>query len=69
MLNCLMPACSKKYGADRHAGNLKSLNELAHKAGAHYIVHTGDFGFYDEDSLNRIADKLVHKKPIPHDAD
>ena len=38
-------------------GNLKSLNELAAKSGAQYIVHTGDFGFYDEDSLKRIADK------------
>lgn len=43
--------------ADLLLGNLKSLNELAHKAGAHYIIHTGDFGFYDDDSLKRIADK------------
>ena len=38
-------------------GNLKSLNELAQKAGANYIIHTGDFGFYDGESLKRIADK------------
>ena len=42
---------------DWNPGNLKSLNELAQKAGAHYIIHTGDFGFYDEESLKRIADK------------
>ena len=41
-------------------GNLKSLNDLAQQARANYIIHTGDFGFYDEDSLKRIADKCVH---------
>lgn len=38
-------------------GNLRSLNDLAKQARADYIVHTGDFGFYDESSLERIADK------------
>ena len=42
---------------DTIAGNLKSLNDLAQQARANYIIHTGDFGFYDEDSLKRIADK------------
>lgn len=41
------------------AGNLKSLNELAKVARADYIIHTGDFGFYDESSLDRIADKYA----------
>ncbi|CAD6582980.1 MAG: hypothetical protein ASARMPREDX12_001139 [Alectoria sarmentosa] len=40
-------------------GNLKSLNDLAQQARANYIIHTGDFGFYDEDSLQRIADKTL----------
>jgi hypothetical protein len=39
------------------AGNLKSLNELAKTAKADYILHTGDFGFYDNSSLERIAEK------------
>ena len=39
------------------SGNLKSLNDLAAQARADFIIHTGDFGFYDEDSLKRIADK------------
>jgi len=45
--------------ADRsfRSGNLKSLNELAKQARADYIIHTGDFGFYDENSLDRIAEK------------
>lgn len=38
-------------------GNLRSLNELAKTANADYILHTGDFGFYDHTSLDRIADK------------
>ncbi|KAL2397672.1 hypothetical protein ABEF93_003118 [Exophiala dermatitidis] len=40
-------------------GNLKSLNELAKTAKADYILHTGDFGFYDNTSLERIAEKTL----------
>jgi hypothetical protein len=42
---------------DGSQGNLKSLNDLAKQARADHIIHTGDFGFYDETSLDRIADK------------
>ncbi len=42
---------------DEYQGNLKSLNDLAKQARADHIIHTGDFGFYDETSLDRIADK------------
>ena len=38
-------------------GNLQSLNQLAADARANYIIHTGDFGFYDDKSLDRIAEK------------
>lgn len=38
-------------------GNLQSLNELAKAARADHIIHTGDFGFYDAHSLDRIAEK------------
>lgn len=41
------------------AGNLQSLNQLAADARANYIIHTGDFGFYDDRSLDRIAEKYV----------
>lgn len=44
---CLLP----------YSGNLRSLNELAKQARADHIIHTGDFGFYDNTSLERIADK------------
>lgn len=38
-------------------GNLRSLNDLAKRTNADHIIHTGDFGFYDSGSLDRIADK------------
>ena len=44
-------------GLTRDLGNLRSLNELAKQARADHIIHTGDFGFYDDTSLERIADK------------
>lgn len=51
------------------AGNLQSLNQLAADARANYIIHTGDFGFYDDRSLDRIADKYVHAQmPCPESA-
>ncbi|KAI1074192.1 hypothetical protein F5B20DRAFT_564500 [Whalleya microplaca] len=40
-------------------GNLGSLNELALQARADHIIHTGDFGFYDNTSLDRIAEKTL----------
>ncbi|PHH82527.1 hypothetical protein CDD82_5708 [Ophiocordyceps australis] len=40
-------------------GNLRSLNELAKQARADYIIHTGDFGFYDDTSLERIVEKTL----------
>lgn len=43
--------------ADRFVGDLRSLNELAKTANATHILHTGDFGFYDHTSLERIAEK------------
>lgn len=33
------------------------MNDLAKQARADYIIHTGDFGFYDDRSLDRIAEK------------
>ncbi|KAH8601485.1 hypothetical protein B0O99DRAFT_589522 [Bisporella sp. PMI_857] len=40
-------------------GNLRSLNDLAKQAKADHIIHTGDFGFYDDSSLDRIAEKTL----------
>ncbi|KAJ5363486.1 uncharacterized protein N7496_009199 [Penicillium cataractarum] len=44
-------------------GNLKSLNDLAKQARADHIIHTGDFGFYDDTSLERIADNMLPNIP------
>lgn len=45
-------------------GDLRSLNELAKTANATHILHTGDFGFYDHSSLERIAEKYVPNQPL-----
>lgn len=46
-----------------YIGYLKSLNDLAKTAKADYILHTGDFGFYDNTSLERIAEKYAIMTP------
>ncbi|KAI9499272.1 hypothetical protein BDB00DRAFT_226710 [Zychaea mexicana] len=40
-------------------GNISQLNVLAREANADYIIHTGDFGFYDRSSLDRISDRTL----------
>jgi len=30
---------------------------MAKKMNAQYVIHTGDFGFYDDDSLDRMNEK------------
>ncbi|KAI9357499.1 hypothetical protein BD770DRAFT_410814 [Pilaira anomala] len=42
-------------------GNISELNRLAREYNAHYIIHTGDFGFYDRSSLDRIGER-----PLKH---
>lgn len=63
---CRRQRYGKHFGREREywqtdsvriTGNLRSLNDLAKQARADYIIHTGDFGFYDDTSLERIADK------------
>jgi len=53
-LDFLSQECSERLTS---SGNLRSLNELAKQARADHIIHTGDFGFYDDSSLERIAEK------------
>ncbi|KAL9604688.1 MAG: hypothetical protein Q9219_000408 [cf. Caloplaca sp. 3 TL-2023] len=50
---CQLPAACQTDVVDM------SLNDLARQARADHIIHTGDFGFYDETSLERIADKTL----------
>ncbi|CAO1629420.1 unnamed protein product [Sympodiomycopsis kandeliae] len=40
-------------------GNLATLNKLAADHKAHAIIHTGDFGFYTNESLERISDRTL----------
>ncbi|CEH15549.1 hypothetical protein CBOM_03848 [Ceraceosorus bombacis] len=40
-------------------GNLSSLNALAREHNAQAIIHTGDFGFYEQASFDRISDRTL----------
>uniref|UniRef100_D8QLK5 DUF2433 domain-containing protein n=1 Tax=Schizophyllum commune (strain H4-8 / FGSC 9210) TaxID=578458 RepID=D8QLK5_SCHCM len=40
-------------------GRLSALNDLAREANAHAVIHTGDFGFFEEESLQRINDRTL----------
>ncbi|KAI9483346.1 MAG: hypothetical protein EXX96DRAFT_499422 [Benjaminiella poitrasii] len=42
-------------------GNISELNRLSREFNADYIIHTGDFGFYDRSSLDRIGER-----PLKH---
>ncbi len=44
--------------SDTH-GNLKIINELVHKTGCDAVIHAGDFGFYDDESVDRLSDREV----------
>ncbi|KAJ7647912.1 Ser/Thr protein phosphatase [Roridomyces roridus] len=40
-------------------GRLSALNDLAREANADAIIHTGDFGFFEAHSLDRINDRTL----------
>ncbi|KAI9438515.1 hypothetical protein H4582DRAFT_1814033 [Lactarius indigo] len=40
-------------------GRLSSLNDLAREANAKAIIHTGDFGFFEATSIERIKDRIL----------
>ncbi|KAI7882547.1 hypothetical protein K492DRAFT_176289 [Lichtheimia hyalospora FSU 10163] len=40
-------------------GNISHLNQLARDTNADFIIHTGDFGFYERSSLERISDRTL----------
>ncbi|PWN38290.1 uncharacterized protein FA14DRAFT_119503, partial [Meira miltonrushii] len=40
-------------------GNLSSLNKLAAQTDAQAIIHSGDFGFYENESFERISDRTL----------
>ena len=40
-------------------GNFSRLNELAAQHNARAVIHTGDFGLYDKESIDRMADRTL----------
>lgn len=40
--------------SDTH-GNLDQINKLVEEAKADFVIHAGDFGFYDEESIGRLS--------------
>ncbi|KAI0786516.1 hypothetical protein C8Q75DRAFT_893207 [Abortiporus biennis] len=40
-------------------GRLSALNDLAREANASAIIHTGDFGFFESSSMDRINDRTL----------
>ncbi|CAG8453754.1 11335_t:CDS:10 [Gigaspora rosea] len=55
--NLLLRNNSTIIGTD--AGNISQLNTLAQETGAVAVIHSGDFGFYENSSLDRISDKTL----------
>ena len=46
------------------SGKLSLINSMAKKYNAQYVIHTGDFGFYDDESLDRMNEKYP-PSPFP----
>ncbi|CAJ0748346.1 18164_t:CDS:10 [Entrophospora sp. SA101] len=40
-------------------GDISRLNNLAEETNASYIIHSGDFGFYESESLGRMSDRTL----------
>ena len=40
-------------------GNISMFNQIADETDAQAIIHTGDFGFYERSSFERISDRYV----------
>lgn len=53
--------------SDTH-GNLDIINEMAVQTAADFVIHAGDFGFYDEQSIYRLSPRelrlLVTHSPV-----
>jgi Icc-related predicted phosphoesterase len=53
--------------SDTH-GNLDIINQLVAQTNADMVIHAGDFGFYDEQSIYRLSPRelllLVSHSPV-----
>ena len=47
-------------------GRLSWLNDLAQRTGADCVIHTGNFGFYDENSFSDLNEAQLRAKLISH---
>jgi len=58
MSEVCIPPLPKRSRSD-YLGKLSLINSMAKKVNAQYVIHTGDFGFYDDESLDRMNEKYV----------
>ena len=42
-----------------YPGNFSLLNTMAEQVDAQAVIHSGDFGFYEKESFDRISDRYV----------
>ncbi len=49
--------------SDTH-GNLECINDVASRARADLVVHAGDFGFYDNESFDRLSDRELRLQVV-----
>lgn len=53
--------------SDTH-GNLDTINQKVEETNADMVIHAGDFGFYDDQSINRLSPRelrlLISHSPI-----
>ena len=59
--------------SDTH-GKLWIINELVAKTQADAVIHAGDFGFYDDDSYERLSERerrlhVTHSTPPPTESE
>ena len=57
--------------SDTH-GKLGIINELVAETQADAVIHAGDFGFYDDDSYERLSERelrlnIIHSSLSPED--
>ena len=49
--------------SDTH-GKLAFIDALAAEVGAEAVIHAGDFGFFDQDSADRLSDRELRLQVV-----
>jgi hypothetical protein len=62
--SCSSPTCGVAIVVARgsYAGHLRSINDLASRARADFVVCTGNFGFFDEESPKHVPDRCLPQR-------